>query len=172
MAASGLTCSTTAPKAVPLMRASLIRTMSVTPCFSSLAGRAMLPTSAKARVALGAAVLQDHDAVGIDLQAGVVDACLVVVDVLEDHRPAAVLQQFGRCRRRLDDGAVRRQVAAQHADAALGLEGCGHGMDDLAVVAGGIGHVLPDGFAVGGEGLAVQQAASPSSRSTTGRPPA
>ena len=42
----GCTCSTTVPKAVPLMRASEMRTMSVTPSFSSLGGRPILPTSA------------------------------------------------------------------------------------------------------------------------------
>ncbi|MCY1457133.1 hypothetical protein D9M71_743960 [compost metagenome] len=45
-AASGATCSTTVPYAVPLMRASEMRTMSVTPWASSLAGKPMLPTSA------------------------------------------------------------------------------------------------------------------------------
>ncbi len=46
MAASGATCSTTVPKAVPLMRASEMRTMSVTPWASSFFGKPMLPTSA------------------------------------------------------------------------------------------------------------------------------
>ena len=42
---SGETCSTTVPYAVPLIRASLIRTMSRTPFSSSLRGNGMLPTS-------------------------------------------------------------------------------------------------------------------------------
>ena len=45
-AASGAVCSTTVPYAVPLMRASLMRTMSVMPFFSTLGGSGMLPTSA------------------------------------------------------------------------------------------------------------------------------
>jgi germacradienol/geosmin synthase len=44
-AASGATCSTTVPYAVPDMRPSQIRTMSLTPCFSSFAGRGTLATS-------------------------------------------------------------------------------------------------------------------------------
>ena len=36
---------------------------------------------------------------------------------VEDHGPAAVLQQVRRGRGRLDDGAVGREVAAQHGDA-------------------------------------------------------
>jgi len=44
-AASGAVCSTTVPYAVPDIRASEILTMSVTPCFSSFAGSAKLPTS-------------------------------------------------------------------------------------------------------------------------------
>ena len=46
-AASGAMCSTTVPYAVPVMRASEMRTMSVMPFFSSLAGSAKLPTSGK-----------------------------------------------------------------------------------------------------------------------------
>jgi hypothetical protein len=44
-AASGATCRTTVPYAVPLIRASLMRTMSRTPAASSLAGSGRLPTS-------------------------------------------------------------------------------------------------------------------------------
>ena len=44
-AASGATCRMTVPYAVPLMRASLMRTMSRTPCSSSFCGSGMLPTS-------------------------------------------------------------------------------------------------------------------------------
>ena len=45
-AASGHTCRTTVPYAVPLMRASEMRTMSRTPFFSTFGGSPMLPTSA------------------------------------------------------------------------------------------------------------------------------
>src|SRR5664279_4746134 len=44
-AASGQTCNTTVPYAVPLIRPSQIRTMSRTPAFSSLAGSGVLATS-------------------------------------------------------------------------------------------------------------------------------
>jgi hypothetical protein len=43
---SGATWSTQQPKAVPLMRASEMRTMSVIPRFSSFEGKLILPTSA------------------------------------------------------------------------------------------------------------------------------
>ena len=42
---SGETCSTTVPYAVPLIRASLMRTMSRTPFSNSLRGNGMFPTS-------------------------------------------------------------------------------------------------------------------------------
>jgi hypothetical protein len=42
---SGETCRMTVPKAVPLMRASLMRTMSFTPFSRILRGSGMLPTS-------------------------------------------------------------------------------------------------------------------------------
>ena len=45
VAASGAVCSTTVPYAVPDMRASEMRIMSVTPFFSIFAGSAKLPTS-------------------------------------------------------------------------------------------------------------------------------
>ena len=44
-AASGATCRTTVPYAVPLIRPSQIRTMSRTPCSSSFVGSGMLATS-------------------------------------------------------------------------------------------------------------------------------
>ena len=47
-ALSGATCSTTVPNPVPLIRPSVIRTMSVTPWLSSLAGIGMLPHSGMA----------------------------------------------------------------------------------------------------------------------------
>ena len=46
-------CSTTVPYAVPDMRASEIRTMSVTPCFRIFAGSAKLPTSGNPGYPLG-----------------------------------------------------------------------------------------------------------------------
>jgi hypothetical protein len=47
-ALSGATCSTTVPNSVPLIRPSVIRSMSVTPWPSSLAGIGMLPHSGMA----------------------------------------------------------------------------------------------------------------------------
>jgi hypothetical protein len=78
-----------------------------------------------AGVALGAAVLQHQDAGLVDVQVLVVDAGVEVVAVLEHHRAAGVLHQRRRGRAGLDDRAARRQVAAQHGDAGLVLEGLG-----------------------------------------------
>ena len=53
MADSGATCSTTVPKLVPLMRASLMRTMSATPRSSSTRGMGMWPHSGMPGAPLG-----------------------------------------------------------------------------------------------------------------------
>ena len=70
IAASGATCSTIVPYAVPLIRASEIRTMSRTPCWSSLRGIGRSPTSGHARRADGPGVLEDHHVVGRDVEDG------------------------------------------------------------------------------------------------------
>jgi DNA-binding FadR family transcriptional regulator len=109
-----------------------------------------------AGVALGAAVLEHHHAVLVDVEALVVDAAVQVVGALEHHRAALVHQQFGRGRAGLDDRAVGREVAAQHADAGLVLEGLGLGADHLRVVVLGVLHVLPHAAASDGEDVLVQ----------------
>ena len=68
-----------------------------------------------------------------------------------------VLHQLRRRRRRLDDRAVGREVAAQHRDAGVGLERLLERLDHVAVVAGRVLVVLPDRLAVGGERVLVQQ---------------
>ena len=90
-AASGDTCSTTVPYAVPLMRASEMRTMSVTPVSQHLRRQAHVADFGHARVALRAAVLQHQHARRVDVEVWIVDARVVVLDVLEHDRAAAVL---------------------------------------------------------------------------------
>jgi hypothetical protein len=126
-----------------------------------------------AGVALGAAVLHHHDAAGVDVQVLVDDALLVVFQVLEHHGPAAVLEQGGRGRRRLEHRAARRQVAAQDADAAIGHQRIGQRADHLVVVLRRLAHVVPERAAVHGQRLGCgSRPFSPSRRSTAGRPPA
>jgi len=67
-----------------------------------------------AGVALGAAVLEHHHAVLVDVELGVVDAAVEVLDALEHHRAGAVRHELRVGRGRLDDGALGAQVAAQH----------------------------------------------------------
>ena len=89
---SGATCSTTVPYAVPLMRASEMRTMSVMPLRRIFGGSAMLPTSAMPGITLRAAALEHHDAVLVDVETLVVDLRLEVFDGLEHHRGPAMLE--------------------------------------------------------------------------------
>ena len=71
---SGATCSTTVPYAVPLIRPSLIRTMSRTPCASSFGGIGSVGDLRHPRVALRAAPAQHQHAGLVDVEVGVVDA--------------------------------------------------------------------------------------------------
>ena len=113
MADSGATCSTTVPNDVPLMRASEMRTMSVTPSFSSLRGIGMWPHSGKARRALRAAVAHHQHGVAIHRQIVAVDLRQHLVASLEHQRAPAMLQQMLRRGGLLDHRAVRRQIAVQ-----------------------------------------------------------
>ena len=104
---SGATCSTTVPNAVPLIRASETRTMSLhTPGEQLLRNRHLSPFR-HAGAASRPGIAQHEHGVGVDVEIRVVDARSDVVDVLEDERRAAVLEQGGRCGALLDDGAVR-----------------------------------------------------------------
>ena len=74
------------------------------------------------------------------------------------------LQQVRRRGRRLDDRAVRREVAAQHRDAGVRLERLVERLDHLAVPARRVGDVLADGLAVDGQRVRVEHVPrSPSS---------
>ena len=92
----------------------------------------------------------------VDRQIRVVDARLVVVDVIEDHRVPAVVHERIGGRGGLEDRALGGEIAAQHRDAALFLEGLCEGMDHIAVPARGLFHVLPEGASAGGDHVAVE----------------
>jgi hypothetical protein len=96
-----------------------MRTMSFTPWRSQLARIGKGAGLGHAGRALGADVLQHQHVVGGHVQVVAVDARGQVGGVLEDHGAAFVFHQRRVGGRLLDDGAARRQVAAQHGDAAL-----------------------------------------------------
>jgi hypothetical protein len=121
---------------------------------------------------LGPQFFSTSHAVLVDVELRIVDAAVEVLDVLEHHRAALVLEQRGRCRRGLDDGAVGRQVAAQHLDAGVLLERLLEGVDDVAVPALRVLVVFPDGLAVHRQESLFSKLFSPSSRRTAGSPPA
>ena len=67
--------------------------MSVTPCREQLGRQAHVADLGHARIAAWATVLQHQHRLGVDLQRGIGDAFLVVLQVLEHDRAAAVAQQ-------------------------------------------------------------------------------
>ena len=73
-AASGVTCSTMVPNAVPLMRASEMRTMSFTPCSRELLRDRDVAGLGHARRALRAGIAQHQHVVGRHVERRVVDA--------------------------------------------------------------------------------------------------
>ena len=141
-AASGATCRTTVPYAVPLIRPSQIRTMSRTPCCEQLGRQRHVGDLRHARVALGAAAAQHQHRVGVDVEVGVVDPGVQVLDRVEDDGPAAVLQQVRGGGGRLDDGTGRREVAVQDGDPGVGLQRLGAEPDDLRVPDRGVVEVV------------------------------
>ena len=94
-----------------------------------------------AGIAARAAALEDEDRGGVDVELGVGDAGVVVLDALEHDRTAAVAQEGGRGGGRLDDRTVGGEVAAQDGDAALGLDRVGERTDHVGaeVARGGAG---------------------------------
>ncbi len=110
-----------------------------------------------ARITLRAAVLEHEHARFIDVEIVAVDARVEVFDVLEHDRPAAMLHQMRRCRRRLHHGTVRREIAVQHGDTCLGLEWVVLGANDLAVVARRGLDVLSHRPAVDGQRIEVEK---------------
>ncbi len=119
---SGVMCSTMVPNAVPLMRASDIRTMSLTPPRASFFGDRQITRLRHAGCALGAGIAQHQHVVGVDVEIGIVDPQRHVLDGFEHHGAPGMLQQFRARRRLLDDGSARREVAVQHRHRAFFLD--------------------------------------------------
>ena len=127
------------------------------PFLQDLGRQAQISDFGHARISLGAAVLEHHDRAFVDVQRRIVDALVIVFDGLEDDGAAPVTHQIGARRRRLEHGAIGRQIAAQHGDAAAFRQRLVERADHLGVVIRRIGGVLPDGLAVHRRGVAVEQ---------------
>ena len=94
----------------------------------------------------------------VDIERGVVDPRLVVVERLEDDGAATMPHQLRRSRRRLEHGTARGEIAAENGDAAGRSDRPVERTDDLVVEALGAGAVLADRRAVGVAGIAIEQA--------------
>ena len=109
--ASGETCKTSVPKLLPLMRASLMRTISFTPRLSSLVGIGRCPHSGKTRGRLSGRRSSIQNRVFIHVEIFIVDVRSEFLVALEDQGAPAVLEQMRGGGRLLEHGAVGRQVA-------------------------------------------------------------
>ena len=110
-----------------------------------------------AGITLGPAILHHQDRVGVHIQVWVVDAGLVVLEVLEDHGAPPMLHQRRRGRRRLEHCALGRQVAPQDADTAVGHQGFVQRADDVLIVKWRGVAVVPQAFTVCGQRSRVGQ---------------
>ena len=77
--------------------------------------------------AFGANVFQHQDVIGMHIQIVAVNPQGQVFAVFKHHGTAFVLHQNRVGGRLFDDGPARGQVALQHGDAALGVNGLIHG---------------------------------------------
>ena len=115
-AASGLTCSTTVPNAVPLMRASEMRTMSLRPFEPSFFGIGSAPASGMPGAPTGPALRSTITDCGVTLRLG--SSIRASRSSSESNTTAGpfVLEQVRRRGGDLDRGALRREVAVEHRD--------------------------------------------------------
>ena len=109
-------------------------------------------------IAARAAILENHHAAFVDVQRLLIDACMKIFDRFEDHSATAMLQQVRAGRRYLDHSAIRRKIAAQNCDPCVLLERFGKAVNHVAIPAGCVGHIFPNGSAIGGVGITVERA--------------
>ena len=124
------------------MRASEIRTRSVTPCFSSLAGIGRCPHSGIPGPPTGPALRSTITLVGVAVEVGVVHPGREIVDVLEDDRAALVLQEGRLGGADLHHGAVGAEAAGEDDERAAAVERIVGRPDHLRVHDLGTGDVL------------------------------
>ena len=100
----------------------------------------------------GTGILQHDDAVGGDIEGGVVvDARGEVVVIAEDDRRAAVAKEARLHRGVFDDGTARAKISAQDGGAAFGRERVFERAEDFAVEDFRAREVFAKGAAVHGE---------------------
>ena len=114
------------PYAVPLIRASEMRTMSVTP-FRKSFGEAAYCRPPPSRDSLAAAILENHHAALINIERFVVDAGMKVFHRIEHHGTPAVLQEMRAGGGQLDHGAVGARFPRNTVIPAFSLKGAAKG---------------------------------------------
>src|SRR5579875_3232281 len=149
---SGETCSTTVPKAVPLIRASLMRTMSEMPAFNNLAGIGISPHSGIPGAPLGPAVF-------IHIELWIIHTHHHLIVVLEDYGTALVLLKVRRSCGLFDHRSVRGEVPIQNHCAALRMKRLIERFDNFPVEAFGLRNVLTHRLSGYGQRVEAQQRA-------------
>ena len=109
-----------------------------------------------AGVALGAAVLEHHHAVLVDVQGLVVNAGVKVFDGFKHHSATGVHHECRRGGAGLDDRATWRQVAAQHSDTGFFFEGRRQRLDHIGIEVLSVSDVGGHRLAVGGDEVQMQ----------------
>ena len=118
--------------------------MSRTPCPNSRFGIGSMPHSGMPGPPFGPAFFKHQDMVGRDVEIVAFDLAHHVVIVLEGDHFAAVLEEALVGGRRLDDAALRREVALEHRGRAFGIDRVVERMDDVGDMDLGALDVLAD----------------------------
>ena len=150
------------PKAVPLMRASEMRTMSLTPAAASFSGSAGSPPPACR--GLGTGILQHQDVVRPDVEIGIVDAAPRVVERGNTTARAVFSNRRGVGGGALEDRAFGGELAVQRDEPALRLTGLSAGRMTDGSMKAGPAKTLAERLA--GDGLATRSSSGPCSRSS------
>ena len=161
------------------MRASEMRIMSRTPCAQELLRDRHVADLGHARIALGAAVLQDHDAARRRCRAHRRPSARCSSSMFSNTTARPVWRiSSGEAAEGLMTAPSGARLPRRIAMPASGLNGVGEGRDHLAVPALGVLDVLPDRAAVHGQRVLVQEpplaqgrAARPAARRRSRSPP-
>ena len=101
--------------------------------------------------------MQHQHAVGIHVQVGIVDVCMQLLVTRKHNGAPRVPQQLRFGGGRLDDRAVRAQIAVQHRQRAAADQRFFDRKNDLVVVDLGAHYVLAQGLAIDRDGIGMQQ---------------